>query len=121
MAVAIVPKREKVRAHQELLTEIIDESLSFSASFAKAYANRRTTLVRMLREVSPLARDIAPGVELRGRVKSVLSIWYKMRANRIHAGRVLDSIGIRIVLPQTRDCCRLVERIHREYEVMAGE
>jgi GTP pyrophosphokinase len=121
MTVAIARTKDEMLAHPSPLAEGIDEYLSFSVYFAKAYANRRITLARMLREVSSLARDHAPGAELQGRVKSILSIRYKMRASRVRDERVLDSIGIRIVLPRTRDCYRLVERLHREFEIVAGE
>ena len=118
---ALAPAKDEMVAHRTPLAGRTDECLACSEDFAAAYANRKKTLARMLQIMSPLARNVAPDAELRGRVKSALSIWYKMRAARLDRRRVLDAIGIRIILPEIRDCYRLLARIHREFRMVAEE
>jgi (p)ppGpp synthase/HD superfamily hydrolase len=82
------------------------------------FPERHIILARALRDISSV---LAAGAELQGRVKSMHSILSKMRTGRLRLGQVLDAVGLRVIVPTTPDCYRLVDRIHRRFEIMEGE
>ncbi|MDD5306796.1 MAG: hypothetical protein PHU25_05690 [Deltaproteobacteria bacterium] len=102
-------------------SESLDDYRTLFMCFAIAYATRLETLAQMLRRVSVIAREVVPRAEIHGRVKSLRSTLHKVR--RIHPdhGRVLDSVGVRIIVPRTRDCYGLFERFRSAFEVVPGE
>ena len=67
------------------------------------------------------SRCVDPHARLNGRIKSIASTSGKMfyTGAGIHQG--LDIIGIRVIFQTTRDCYRLVNRIHDEFEVLEQE
>jgi GTP pyrophosphokinase len=89
------------------------------ASFSgRQKAGWRRVLQHTLAEMPSLSWGIDPRTQLYGRVKSVASISFKMYINGIGAHQVLDIIGIRAITRHTRDCYRLVHRIHSAFEVI---
>ena len=81
----------------------------------------RSTLVEVLRDISSLAWIIAPGARLEGRIKSVPSMLFKLRGNRLDPAQLSDSIGVRIIMPSTAQCYRLFAGVHGRFEVLTGE
>jgi (p)ppGpp synthase/HD superfamily hydrolase len=81
----------------------------------------RLTLRRTLAGLRQLSQELGPHVRLLGRIKSAVSIADKMSIHRLDAHRVLDVIGARVVTERTRDCYRLIHRIHRSFHVLADE
>jgi hypothetical protein len=67
-----------------------------------------------------LARSVASGVGLAGRIKSVQLLLSEMRAVRPGIVRVLDSVGVRVVTPWSRDREALIERAPRSFEFAMG-
>jgi len=84
-------------------------------------ADRKHALVRSLKCIAALSRNFDPGIQLYGRIKSIVSISAKMLHNGLGAHQVLDIIGIRAVTSHTEDCYRLVRRVHSELPVLAIE
>ena len=84
-----------------------------------AHAGR--LLSRRLRDASSLARSVASGVGLPGRIKLIQSMLCEVRAERPGVVRLLDSIGVRIVAPWSRDREALIESAPRSFEFAMGE
>jgi len=108
----------RLRVLQDRIPGSHCEFLSFSAHFATEYATRLETLTRVVRGVSPIARDVEPGAWIMGRVKGLQSTWHKIR--RSCPERVRDSIGVRILLSRTSDCYRLLDGIRSTFEIVPG-
>lgn len=86
-----------------------------------AVSDRRRALLLSLEKTAELARDLAVGVELYGRIKSGPSAWEKMRRHGLRAHQILDALGIRAVTQDSHDCYRLVRRIHAQFPVLPNE
>ena len=78
------------------------------------------SLSRNLRNASSQVRSVASGLGLPGRIKLIQSMLCEMRARRPGIVRVLDSIGVRVVAPWSRDREALVERAPRSFESAMG-
>ena len=63
-----------------------------------------------------LARSVDATAELIGRIKEATSA--RAKARRIRGQRVLDSIGVRIVVRETAECYRVMLRLHREFSAL---
>jgi (p)ppGpp synthase/HD superfamily hydrolase len=82
---------------------------------------RRVVLARTLRDLSSAAWSVAPAAQVQARVKSVESMLSKMRRKGLGAERILDFIGVRIIVPEETHCYRLVDRVHRRFAVVGSE
>ena len=80
----------------------------------------RSTLTTLADLLFPF-RYVDPRVRLYGRVKSIASTTEKMARNGLAVHQVLDIIGVRAITRHTRDCYRLANRIHNEFEVFENE
>ena len=96
------------------------QGLEWNAEHALQRGHGRT-LARAEREISAVATSLVSAAELERRVKSTRSIHAKMCINRLAADQVLDTLGIRIIVPETTDCYRLIERIHGLFGFMLVE
>lgn len=84
-------------------------------------ADRKHALLRSLKSIAALSRNFDPGIQLYGRIKSIVSISEKMLNNDLGAHQVLDIIGIRAVTKHAQDCYRLIRRIHSGFPVLPSE
>jgi GTP pyrophosphokinase len=75
----------------------------------------------MLESMPALVWELDPDFRLYGRIKSLESISKKMLNNGHDAGQVLDIVGIRAISRHSRDCYRLIQRVHSEFQVLASE
>ena len=82
---------------------------------------RNRTLARAKYEVIGVAKSVVPAAVVEARVKSACSIRNKMRTNRLAAHQVLDTLGIRVIVPETGDCYRVIEQIHALFEFIVVE
>jgi (p)ppGpp synthase/HD superfamily hydrolase len=84
-------------------------------------ANRRRVLLHTLAKATLLSWRVDPRIQLYGRIKSIASISDKMSKTDLGVHQILDIIGIRAITQRTRDCYRLVNRIHCEFEALEHE
>src|ERR1041384_5813032 len=87
----------------EELTRAVNEKLSVSSDIVE---HLKGTLTNKLRE-SEIEGEVF------GRVKSVYSIWSKMRRQEIDIGQLYDYIAFRIITPSIRDCYGCLGIIHQ--------
>jgi GTP pyrophosphokinase len=74
----------------------------------------------MLEGMPTLIWELDPDFRLYGRIKSIVSIWNKMLNNGHDVGQVRDIIGLRAIIRHPRDCYRLIQRVHSEFQVVAS-
>jgi GTP pyrophosphokinase len=72
----------------------------------------KRVLREVLREVVFLARGVDPGAEIAGRIKDLQTTPQERRPSR---GRVLDTIGVRVIVQEPAQCYRVMERIHARF------
>jgi len=94
----------------EELTRAVSEKLAVSSEIVE---HLKGTLTNKL-----LESDIEG--EVFGRVKSVYSIWSKMRRQEIDIGQLYDYIAFRIITPSIRDCYACLGIIHQMWRPVPG-
>ncbi len=73
----------------------------------------------IVREIADAVGSVAPGLEIRARLKSVQS---KLDKQALSATKlVLDSIGVRLIVRDEVECYRVVNRIHARFPVLGSE
>jgi len=79
------------------------------------------SLSRRLRDASSLARRVASDVGILECINGIQSMLREMNTERPGVVRVLDSVGVRVVAPWSRDREALVERAPRSFEFAVGD
>jgi hypothetical protein len=87
----------------------------------KTEGGKQQVLDEVLLRISRLAWSVAPGAQIRGRIKSLQSISSKLRLADLGIDNLLDFIGVRVIVQTKEQCYRLLQRIHRHYEIIVGE
>ena len=82
---------------------------------------KHAILARVLRSVSYMAWNIAPGSRICGRIKGIQSTRSKVRLGHSASAQVLDSIGVRAIVGERAQCYRLMEHVHLRFQVIDGE
>jgi GTP pyrophosphokinase len=100
---------------------VLEDQRPVATFFAGEEADWRRALNHTLAEMPSLSWRFDPSIQLYGRIKSIASISDKMANNALDAHQILDIIGVRAITQRTRDCYQLVNRIHREFEVLEDE
>ncbi|MFC1610040.1 hypothetical protein ACFL6C_03725 [Myxococcota bacterium] len=98
-----------------------DAARKRSDTVLKLEAHKQKVLAEVLRSISPLAWSIAPGAQIHGRIKSVESLLSKMRSAGLGIDDVLDSIGVRVIVRNEKECYGLIQRIHRRFKTIVGQ
>jgi GTP pyrophosphokinase len=68
---------------------------------------------------SKLGENAIPG-DVYGRVKSMYSIWSKMRRQEIDIGQLYDYLAFRIITPNVKDCYACLGIIHQMWRPVPG-
>jgi guanosine-3',5'-bis(diphosphate) 3'-pyrophosphohydrolase len=92
------------------LQNSVNEKLSVSGDLVDRI---KTTLQ------SKLTESEIPG-DVYGRVKSMYSIWTKLRRQEIDIGQLYDYIGFRIITPAVKDCYAALGIIHQMWRPVPG-
>src|SRR5436189_5316570 len=94
----------------EDLQESVNEKLTVSGDLV---GRIKDTLQTKLRD-SEISGDV------NGRVKSMFSIWTKLRRQEIDIGQVYDYIGFRIITGSVKDCYAALGIIHQMWRPVPG-
>jgi len=94
----------------EELNRAVSDKLSVSAEVVEGV---KETLSRKLRE------NEIPG-DVHGRLKSMYSIWSKMRRQEIDIGQLYDFVAFRIITPSVKDCYACLGIIHQMWRPVPG-
>ena len=94
----------------EDLNRAVSEKLAVSAEVVEGV---KATLSKKLRD-NEIAGDVY------GRVKSVYSIWSKLRRQEIDIGQLYDYVAFRIITPSLKDCYACLGIIHQMWRPVPG-
>ena len=94
----------------EELTRAVSEKLAVSSDIVE---HLKGTLTKKMQE-SEIEGEVF------GRVKSVYSIWSKMRRQEIDIGQLYDYIAFRIITPGIKDCYACLGIIHQMWRPVPG-
>ncbi|MGZ5275081.1 MAG: RelA/SpoT family protein [Caldimonas sp.] len=84
-------------------------------------ADREARVARLREE---LGRDLAAHglvAEVQGRPKHLYSIWKKMKRKGVGFAGVMDTLALRVIVPEVAGCYAVLGRVHERYRAIAGE
>ena len=87
----------------------------------KARGNRKETVSKILDEVKRSFANVGMEVDIRGREKSLASIYNKMRTKHLSFTEVLDVYGFRVTVNSNDECYRALGILHAIYKPMPGK
>jgi GTP pyrophosphokinase len=67
-----------------------------------------------------LLREGIKVIEIYGRVKSIYSLFQKMKKHDMDINKVYDLAGIRIIVPEVADCYETLGIVHKKYHPLVG-
>lgn len=87
----------------------------------KARGNRKETVAKILDEVKNAFNKASMSVDIKGREKSLSSIYNKMRLKHLSFNEVLDVYGFRVTVSSNDECYRALGVLHAMYKPMPGK
>jgi GTP pyrophosphokinase len=87
----------------------------------KARGNRKETVAKILDEVKASFNKASMQVDIKGREKSLSSIYNKMRLKHLSFNEVLDVYGFRVTVGSNDECYRALGVLHAMYKPMPGK
>jgi len=86
---------------------------------------RRLDREKFIQEVSVELREqlgqASIDAEVRGRAKSIYSIWRKMQSKKLDFAQIFDIRAVRILVPEIRDCYATLGIVHSLWRVIPNE
>ncbi|MEK7598229.1 MAG: RelA/SpoT family protein [Patescibacteria group bacterium] len=67
-----------------------------------------------------LLKDGIKVIEIYGRVKSIYSLFQKLKKHEMNIDKVYDLAGIRIIVPGVADCYEALGIVHKKYHPLVG-
>ncbi|PJA87042.1 MAG: hypothetical protein CO141_01595, partial [Candidatus Moranbacteria bacterium CG_4_9_14_3_um_filter_42_9] len=67
-----------------------------------------------------LLKDGIKVIEIYGRVKSLYSLFQKLKKHEMDINKVYDLAGIRIIVPEVADCYEALGIVHKKYHPLVG-
>lgn len=67
-----------------------------------------------------LLKDGIKVIEIYGRVKSIYSLFQKLKKHEMDINKVYDLAGIRIIVPDVADCYEALGIVHKKYHPLVG-
>lgn len=90
-------------------------------SVKKARGNRKEIVHKILADVKKNFAHLGLEIEIRGREKSLASIYQKMRAKHLSFNDILDVYGFRVLVKTPDECYRALGVLHAMYKPMPGK
>jgi len=87
----------------------------------KARGNRKETVAKILDAVNVAFEKAGMKVDIKGREKSLSSIYNKMRTKHLSFNEVLDVYGFRVTVATNDECYRALGVLHGMYKPMPGK
>ena len=94
---------------------------ALSQSVKKVRGNRKEIVNKILDDVSRQFSKVGLDVDIRGREKSLASIYNKMRNKHLSFNEVLDVYGFRVLVKTNDECYRALGVLHSIYKPMPGK
>lgn len=92
-----------------------------SKAVARARSRRRDLIAKVQSDVDKAFADIGMPVRLKGREKTLYSIYRKMEEKHLSFAQVTDIYGFRIIVPNVIDCYTGLGVLHQMYKPVPGK
>ena len=87
----------------------------------EVFGERKKNVEKSVQELKKeLLRDGIKVVEIYGRVKSLYSLFQKLKKHEMDINKVYDLAGIRIIVPEVADCYEALGIVHKKYHPLVG-
>jgi GTP pyrophosphokinase len=90
-------------------------------SVKKVRGNRKEIVQKILDDVRRAFAKVNLEIDIRGREKSLASIYHKMRTKHLSFNEVLDVYGFRVLVKTNDECYRALGVLHSMYKPMPGK
>ena len=90
-------------------------------SVKKVRGNRKEIVQKILDDVRRAFAKVNLEIDIRGREKSLASIYHKMRIKHLSFNEVLDVYGFRVLVKTNDECYRALGVLHSMYKPMPGK
>ncbi len=87
----------------------------------KSGAQREMDVEEVIQAVRNLCRGRVKVVNIKGRLKHIYSIYKKLRKKSLQLEDLQDLLGIRVIVPEIKDCYTLLGILHENYEPLEGK
>ena len=87
----------------------------------EVFGERKKNVEKSVQELKKeLIRDGIRVIDIYGRVKSIYSLFQKMKKHEMDINKVYDLAGIRIIVPEVADCYEALGIVHKKYHPLVG-
>jgi len=87
----------------------------------EVFGERKKNVERSVQELKKeLLKDGINVIEIYGRVKSIYSLFQKLKKHEMDINKVYDLAGIRIIVPGVADCYEALGIVHKKYHPLVG-
>ena len=90
-------------------------------SVKKVRGNRKEIVNKILDDVRRHFAKVGLKIDIRGREKTLSSIYHKMRTKHLSFNEVLDVYGFRVLVKSNDECYRALGMLHAMYKPMPGK
>ncbi|MBI2112063.1 bifunctional (p)ppGpp synthetase/guanosine-3',5'-bis(diphosphate) 3'-pyrophosphohydrolase [Candidatus Woesearchaeota archaeon] len=81
---------------------------------------REKNITEALVEIKQAVGDI-PILKIKGRPKHIYSIFRKMTKRGVHLQDQFDLLGVRIIVPEIKDCYSILGKLHENFDPIEGK
>jgi GTP diphosphokinase / guanosine-3',5'-bis(diphosphate) 3'-diphosphatase len=87
----------------------------------EVFGERKKNVEKSVQELKKeLLKDGIKVIEIYGRVKSLYSLFQKLKKHEMDINKVYDLAGIRIIVPEVADCYEALGIVHKKYHPLVG-
>lgn len=113
--------RIKVQLEDSAFKVIAPEKYKEIDDFLKESSEQREKdIAGAIQAVEKLCKDKVPIIKIKGRSKHIYSIYKKLALRGVSLEQQYDLFGIRIIVPEEKDCYNLLGLLHENFEPIEG-
>lgn len=99
-----------------------EEYKKIQSDMKRRYEDNVESLEKFLKSIKKaLAKEGITNVKTEYRVKGLWSLFKKMQSKKMHIDEVLDVLAIRVIVPQSDECYRVLGIIHAQWRPLPGK
>ncbi|MFH1275830.1 MAG: HD domain-containing protein [Candidatus Woesearchaeota archaeon] len=88
--------------------------------FKESEDKREKNITEAIAEIKKVISDI-PTIKVKGRSKHIYSIFRKMTKRNVPLHEQLDLLGVRIIVPEIKDCYSILGKLHEVFDPVEGK
>lgn len=87
----------------------------------ETYEKREKQIAHAIHEITKITSGKVPIIKIKGRPKHIYSIYKKMTVRGVSLQEQHDLLGIRIIVPNIKDCYTVLGVLHEHFEPLEGK